>query len=277
MTWLEYIFNPTDNSGGLVPQRYWEMAPFYAMNASDWASQQIQNLLTTLAAKTQQGISDPATQNAILAWVADPFDPHMVASTRISAYGKATVMKFLDNLIAWGDSLYAQYTAEMVSQAEQLYVLADLILGPAPLLLRPPSVQQGSPPTYAALGNLDLFSNVLVNVENIIVAPEAPQSFVQGSAPTPTLPQLPGNGTTLLFCIPPNDQLLAYWGTVEQRLYNIRNCLNLQGVAQPLPLYAPPINPTALVAAQAAGASTFAAARWLPSTGSRPISSAPWS
>ena len=129
MTWLEYIFNPTDNSNDQVPQRDWEFAPFFAMNAADWASQQIQSLLTTLAADWQQGISDPLTTNAIQAWIADPFDPHLVASTRISAYGKATVMKFLDNLIAWGDSLYAQYTAETVSQAEQLYILADLILG----------------------------------------------------------------------------------------------------------------------------------------------------
>jgi hypothetical protein len=264
MSWLEYIFNPTDSTNGLVPQRFWEMAPFNAMNASDWASQQIQALLTTLAADAQQGISDPATQNAILAWIGDPFDPHLVASTRISAYGKATVMKFLDNLIAWGDSLYAQYTAETVNQAEQLYVLADMILGPQPALLRPPSVQQGPVPTYASLGTLDPFSNVLVNVENIIVAPEPPQAIIEGSAPTPSLPQLPGNGTTLLFCIPPNDQLLAYWGTIEQRLYNIRHCLNMQGVAQPLPLYAPPLSPLALVAAQAAGASAFATVSMAP-------------
>ena len=59
LTWLEYIFNPTDTSGAPAPQRYWEIAPFNAMNAADWINQQIQNLLTTLAADTQQGISDP--------------------------------------------------------------------------------------------------------------------------------------------------------------------------------------------------------------------------
>ena len=89
-----------------------------------------------------------------------------------------------------------------------------------------------------ASANLDLFSNVLVNVENIVVAPEPPQAMVQGTATPPSLPQFPARGSTLLFCIPPNEQLLAYWGTVAQRLYNIRHCLNLQGVAQPLPLYA---------------------------------------
>jgi Tc toxin complex TcA C-terminal TcB-binding domain/Neuraminidase-like domain/Ubiquitin-activating enzyme E1 FCCH domain/Salmonella virulence plasmid 28.1kDa A protein len=257
LSWLEYIFNPTDSSGGPTPQRFWEMAPFNAMTSSDWISQQIQDLLTTLAAYTQQGINDSATATAIQNWMLDPFDPHAIASLRISAYGKATVMAFLNTLIAWGDWYYSQYTAEMVSQAEQLYILADMILGPQPQMLRLPNTSQNGPgaPTYASLQNIDPFSNVLVKVENVIVAPEPPLSIVQGTATTPSLPQFPGGGNTLLFCIPPNDQLLAYWGTVSQRLYNIRHCLNLQGVAQPLPLYAPPINPLALVEAAASGAS----------------------
>jgi hypothetical protein len=264
MTWLEYIFNPTDSSGGAAPQRFWEMAPFNAMNLAAWSNQEIQLLLQTLAAETQQHISDPATTNAILTWMADPFDPHMVASTRISAYGKATVMKFMDVCMAAGDSLYAQYTAEEVSQAEQYYFLVDMLLGPAANQLRLPASQLGPAPTYASLQNIDPFSNVLVNVENVILAPEPPQAIVQGSAQTPSLPQFPGNGTTLLFCIPPNDQLSAYWGNVAQRLYNIRHCLNMQGVAQPLPLYAPPVNPLELIEAQAAGASTSGAASSAP-------------
>lgn len=234
------------------------------MNASDWANQQIQNLLTTLAADTQQGISDTSTTNAILAWMNDPYDPHMVASMRIAAYGKATVMQFLNLLIAWGDSYYAQYTSENVSQAEQLYVLADMILGPQPDQLRIPASQQSAAPTYASLKNLDMFSNVLVNVENVIIAPEPPQSLVDGSSTTTTMPTMLGSGSTLLFCIPPNDQLLAYWGTVAQRLYNIRHCLNLQGVAQPLALYAPPINPLQLIAEAAEGATSFGAAAAAP-------------
>src|SRR5262249_49802432 len=49
LTWLEYIFNPSDNSGGPSPQRFWQMAPFNAMNSAVWLSQQIENLLSTLA------------------------------------------------------------------------------------------------------------------------------------------------------------------------------------------------------------------------------------
>ena len=252
LTWLEYIFNPTDSSGWPSPQRFWQMAPFFAINApgAGWINQQIQNILTT-------GINDPATTAAIQTYMHDPFDPHAIASLRISAYGKATVMKFLDVLIAWGDWYYSQYTAEMVSQAEQLYVLADMILGRQPQTLRlPDSSQSGvGTATYASLMNIDAFSNVLVNIENVIVAPEPPEAIVQGTAQTPSLPLLPSNGSTLLFCIPPNDQLLAYWGTVAQRIYNIRHCLNLQGVPEPLPLYAPPINPLLLVEAAASGSS----------------------
>jgi hypothetical protein len=265
MSWLEYIFNPTDSSGAAAPQRFWEFKPFNDMQAAGWPNQQIDSLLETLANDTQQGQTDQSATNAITAWMLDPFDPHMIASTRISAYAKATVMRFLDNLIAWGDSLYAQYTAEMVSQAEQLYIMADMILGPAPTEVRLPAANSATPPpTYAALKNLDLFSNTLVNVENIIIAPEPPQSVVNGTAQTTTLQQYPGNDSTLLFCIPPNSQLLAYWGTVAQRLYNIRHCLNMQGVAQPLPLYAPPINPLELIEEAASGASSFGAAAAAP-------------
>ena len=260
MSWLEYIFNPTDNGNEvppqLPPQRFWEFAPFNAMNKDQWTSQEIQNILTTLAADTVQGINDAATVAAIDNWMNDPFDPHAVASLRIAAYGKATVMKFLDNLIAWGDWYYNQYTAEMVNQAEQLYIFADMILGPAPAQIPLPQTSQtgATTATYASLQSIDAFSNALVNVENLVVAPEPPQDIVEGTADNPSLPQLPSNANTLLFCIPPNNQLLAYWDKVSQRLYNIRHCLNLQGVPQPLPLYAPPINPLQLIEQAAGGA-----------------------
>jgi Tc toxin complex TcA C-terminal TcB-binding domain/Neuraminidase-like domain/Salmonella virulence plasmid 28.1kDa A protein len=247
MNWYEYIFNPTDSSGGATPQRFWEMAPLFQLNLAGWVSQQIQNILQNLA----QGISDPDTTAALNAYLTDPFDPHAIASLRISAYGKATVMMFLSNLIAWGDSLFTTYTAETVGQAEQLYILADMILGPAPnQVLPPPTSATATPATYAQIeSELDSFSNDLVAVENLIVAPSPPTQIIEGTGSSPTLPQLP---STLLFCIPPNSQLLAYWSTVADRLYKIRHCMNLQGQVVPLPLYAPPINP--LLAAEEAAA-----------------------
>ncbi|HXB69952.1 MAG TPA: hypothetical protein VNY05_16990 [Candidatus Acidoferrales bacterium] len=58
MTWLEYIFNPTDSSGGDSPQRFWQMAPLNAKNKQDWIVNEIQKILTILAADTQQGTND---------------------------------------------------------------------------------------------------------------------------------------------------------------------------------------------------------------------------
>ncbi|PTB18124.1 hypothetical protein C9I57_25210 [Trinickia symbiotica] len=267
LTWLEYIFNPTDNSGGPSPQRFWQMAPFNAMNSADWISQQIQTLLSKLAADSQQGISDPATTAAIQNWIQDPFDPHAIASLRISAYGKATVMRMLDVLLGWGDWYYGgtQYTVENVSQAEQLYIVADMILGPKPDAVRAPNSQSNSEPvTYAALKDIDAFSNVLVPVENLVVAPEPPSAIVQGTADTASPPQFPALGNTLLFCIPPNEQLLAYWEKVATRLYNIRHCLNIRGVAQPPALYAPPLNPLQLIEAAQGGEGVSGATQAAP-------------
>src|SRR5689334_18668425 len=58
---------------------------------------------------------------------------------------------------------------------------------------------------------------------------------------------------TLYFCIPKNDQLLAYWDTVGDRLFKIRHCMNIEGIERQLPLFEPPIDPGLLVRAAAAG------------------------
>ncbi len=51
--------------------------------------------------------------------------------------------------------------------------------------------------------------------------------------------------------------MLAYWGVVEDRLYKVRNCLDLEGKPLTLPLFPPPIDPLELVRAAAAGRSSL--------------------
>lgn len=60
-------------------------------------------------------------------------------------------------------------------------------------------------------------------------------------------------GPTLFFCIPKNDKLLRYWDRVDDRLFKIRHCMNIEGVTRQLPLFQPPIDPALLVKATAAG------------------------
>ncbi len=76
-------------------------------------------------------------EEQIAAWQANPFKPHVIARMRVVAYMKAVVMRYIDNLIAWGDQLFRRDTIESINEATQLYVLAAHILGKRPEKIRP--------------------------------------------------------------------------------------------------------------------------------------------
>lgn len=59
----------------------------------------------------------------------------------------------------------------------------------------------------------------------------------------------------MVFCVPPNVDLLKYWDRVEDRLFKIRHCMNISGIRRSLALFQPPIGPMMFVRARAAGLS----------------------
>jgi hypothetical protein len=253
--WFHYIFNPTDSSPDPPPQRYWRVLPFYQNTESG----RIEDLLRLLDYNgPDQGILDQKSQVAdqIAAMKHDPFNPHHLARLRLVAYQKSVVMKYIDNLIAWGDQQFSQDTMESVNMATQLYILAHDILGPRPELV--PSRGSIQDYTYNDLINLkpghdlvpglDDFSNALVVLENEFPFSSGAASNNGGSSGTPW-----GLGRAFYFCVPQNDKLLGYWDTVADRLFKIRHCMNIEGVVRQLPLFAPPIDPALLVQAAAAG------------------------
>ena len=73
--------------------------------------------------------------DAIEKYKRDPFNPHAIARLRPSAYQKAIVMRYIDNLLDWGDYLFAQDSTESINEATMLYVLAADILGRRPTRL----------------------------------------------------------------------------------------------------------------------------------------------
>lgn len=243
--WFHYIFDPTDNSPGPTPERFWKVQPFQYTDA-----RMIEQILVNLS--TQQDLElYQQTVASINDWMQNPFQPWEVAKFRPTAYMLKTVMAYLDNLIAWGDSLFQQYTIETINEATQIYIMAANILGPKPQAVP----QKGSVKalTYNDLrgDNLDAFGNALVEMEADIPFDFTPPA---GSGSTSQGTQiLPSIGQSLYFCIPRNDKMLAYWDTVADRLFKIHNSLNLQGVFQKLPLFDPPIDPALLVRAAAAG------------------------
>jgi hypothetical protein len=184
-------------------------------------------------------------------WMLTPFDPFSIARTRTIAFRKTVVMKYLDNLIAWGDYLFSQNTRESINEATQLYVLAEQILGDKPVSIP----QQGTTQDYSynELVNLgiDDFSNTLVTLESTFPFSTGGANSGSSGAGAGSLSGIAAQ--SFYFCVPPNDQLLAYWDTVAGRLSNIRNCMNIAGQTQQLPLFSPPINPAVLVRAAASG------------------------
>lgn len=243
--WLHYLFDPTDDSGGPEPQRYWKVRPFHGTDVA-----RIEDVLVNLVTREDRDLRQ-ATLDGIKRWQADPFRPHAVARYRHQAYMWKTVMTYLDNLIDWGDSLFRQDTGEAVDEALQLYVLAANILGPRPQPL--PRRGRVRPQTYANLRqDLAAFGTVLRDVEADVPVDEAPPPVADGEGDA-GLSTLASIAKALYFHVPPNEKLLGYWDTVADRLFKIRNSLNLQGVFRQLPLFEPPIDPALLARAAAAG------------------------
>ena len=244
MRWFHHVFDPTDDSDGPTPERFWKVRPFQHTDVK-----QIEEILFNLATDTDPDLRDN-TINCIAAWANAPFRPHLVARYRQTPYMFKAVAVYLDNLIAWGDSLFRQDTRESTNEATQLYVLAANILG-----VRPQAVpKKGAirPQTYANLkSDLAAFGTALRKMEDGICFDLGPDPG--DAADLKRYNTLRSIGRSLYFCVPRNDKLLAYWDTVADRLFKIRNSLNIQGIFRQLPLFEPPIDPALLAKAAAAG------------------------
>ncbi|HEU5367041.1 MAG TPA: hypothetical protein VFU69_01200, partial [Ktedonobacterales bacterium] len=244
---------PTSNDKTVdPPKRFWKFLAF----RQDKDAKQIDYLLTLLS-KPAPSLSadDRQLQADILAGyqaiLNKPFQPHAVARTRHLAYQYCVVMKYLDNLIAWGDSLFQQDTIESINEATLRYVLAANLLGPRPQSIPPSGTVR--PKTFAQLkaAGLDAMGNALVELEG-----QFPFNLalpLSGSGDGKSAQGVFGIGHTLYFCIPRNEKMLGYWDTVADRLFKIRHCMNIQGVVRPLSLFDPPIDPGMLVKAATVG------------------------
>jgi hypothetical protein len=243
--WFHYVFDPTSDEDDIpAPQRFWKFLRFREETTTEF----IGELLTKLAEGTDNELK-VRLEKAITAWRKKPFQPHVIARGRALAYQLNVVMKYLDNLLDWGDSLFRQDTIESMNEATQVYVLAANLLGRKPQEMP----RRGESPrmSYAQLkaAGIDAFGNALVELEN---------EFPFDSTGTPGTSE-PGSdsafgiGRSLYFCIPPNDMLLSYWDKVADRLFKLRHCMNIEGVVRQPALFDPPIDPGVLVLAAAAG------------------------
>ena len=314
--WYNVVFDPT---GPEIERSGKEKA--YHPNDRNWRFRALHGLNAPVLKDLLS-----STNDAYRAYRTDPFNPHAIAWDRPTAYQRGVVMKYIDNLLDWGDTLFTRDTRESINEAMLLYVTAADILGRRPAELG--ACETPAPAaTYDALAADGSF---VVTVENLVRSTDStrPMSLthvasrahddsgdpggedsagtggrwivsgdvmppfeavdgtegftVRGTVPVlellhreplsfprdartvngdEALPNLSGLADRLVpftpdlpaFCIPQNTDLLAYWDRVADRLFKIRNCMNIEGVRRTLALYDPPIDPALLVRARAAG------------------------
>ena len=247
LAYYNYIFDPTNPVDALhdldtPQQRFWITKPFYETTREDYYKQRIESIMTAIAR------GDDEVRAQVAEWRQHPFNPHLIARMRTVAYQKNVLIKYLETLIAWGDQLFAQDTIESINEALQLYMLAASVLGERPRSV-PPTAKSSVRTFYQLKAEgIDDFGNALVDIENLLPQTAAPD--VTGPQ-TPSLPRF----ELRYFGIPNNENLLNLWNTVDDRLFKVRNSLNLEGVFRQLPLFEPPLDPALLVKAAAAGQS----------------------
>jgi hypothetical protein len=382
--WYRYSFDPTSSEiiTGIDP----------ALPAAEQKRRALDRVWRYREFRNQNAVSlraDLTSGKAIDAFHRDPFDPHAIAAVRPSAYPKAIVVGYIDNLLDWGDELFvlafARANPEYLREATQKYVTAWELLGPRPALLGDCGESVLASKTYQAIKAATVAggSEFLIELESIVfkggggkggggkggqfvaasaqaisaattelyattqvppaapplpmpvplpipvpvpvpgpgpVGPAGPGPIVPGPVgPGPLAPRPPlrlgariarprwdslpldrraraasytkadvalassaqammistespteamrspwsGAGNSIVgsivrsigpaFCIPRNERLLDCWDRVEDRLYKLRHCLDIDGVARQLPLFAARIDPGLLAGGRAAG------------------------
>jgi hypothetical protein len=268
---MQQVFNPSSRGNDI--RKVWKWYPFQHSD-SDRVLEGILNQL-----------NPRQPDDRITKWREAPFQPFAVARDRIVAYMKWTVMLYIKTLVAYGDMYFRRRTLEDIPLAIQLYVLASHMYGPKGETI--PKQGKKIPQTYSSLlDKWDAFSNATVQLE--IAFPYSNQTpapwHVLGTkthnehdghnendgsgrwAQQIGLANIFGFATSRYFCLPSNPELQSLRATIDQRLYNIRNCLDIDGRPMPLALWEPPIEPGDLVAALASGLSLSSALNDLNAT-----------
>jgi len=168
--WYERIFNPTS------PESPVDVLP----SDHNWRFREFRN-------KTADTLKDILTdEQAIAAYREDPFNPHVIAKLRHSAYQKAIVMKYVDNLIDWADVLFARDTRESIAEAAILYSFARDVLGDRPVQVG--ECPTKDPLTYDIIADamsdgsefLVMLENLTINRRNLLEFAIKPLRVVKG-------------------------------------------------------------------------------------------------
>ncbi|KAF3909951.1 hypothetical protein ABW20_dc0104619 [Dactylellina cionopaga] len=234
-------------------QRCWRFTPFKSPEIRQGGS--ISNIIYSLAA----GLGN---SKHISSWIANPFDPHAVARSRPAVYMKRFVIKYIEALVAQGDIFFRGNSLETIPMAIQRYTEALQLFGPPHQITTRKTKR--SMETYLTMEDfLNDFSSANVSMELQFPffdfagygnAPEKKRELPSNSIPSFGLVYSP------YFYVPPNPQISALRDLIDDRLYKIRNSLDINGNFQSYAIFEPAIDPSVLISAQQG---SEAAARYL--------------
>lgn len=231
--WLSFIFDPTRRGDGDRPD-YWSVVPLKEASTG----------------------RQMATQA--------PTDPDGIASDNPVHYRKAVYNHYIKNLLDRGDAAYRQLTPDALNEAKLWYVRALDLLGPRP---DKRLVSSWEPTTLKTLSDsinwkLRAFEDRLNEQEKLVkesaqandgqslIIFEQPPLILMHAGDDSSVPELDSSH----FRTAMNRELVQNWNTAEARLRNLRNNRTLDGKPLQLPLFAPPLDPRALMSAYGSGA-----------------------
>lgn len=231
LKWLRYVLDPTAQPDGDDSAK-WQFLPF---RGSPDASNQ------AVGARLEEAVDT---------WRRIPFAPFAIGRFRQVAFQRWASAAYVENLVAWGDDLFHEDTFESINEATLLYVSAARLLGVRPREVAEIRMPDGSPTSTPTVGTLIAESlHIEVEIEAFLgIKPRGKSTVSVRNHPT-------YSSFNAYFCIPANERVERLHDLVADRLYKIRNSMNIQGVLRRLPFFAPPIDPGLLVRAKAAGLS----------------------
>lgn len=222
--WLHYIFSPYDghrlsvkDGSELLPQPYWNCRVL-----------------------TQPDLKYQNNDNALP-------DPFTISEDAPSHYRKSVYLMYVDTLISEADLHYRQLSRDSITRAWGLYHQAQGMLGRIP--------KERSLPKWQPCTVSELLDNETDTVQETTFA-----ELFSGIYPENIPKQLSGffwygSLGNARFRLPVQSSLLDRQSVLDQRLFNLRHYLDIEGNMMQLPLYAAALDPFDLLRSRLGGTS----------------------
>ncbi|SEO81199.1 virulence plasmid A protein [Luteibacter sp. UNC138MFCol5.1] len=164
----------------------------------------------------------------------DTDDPDVAARAEPVNYKLAIFLRWIRLLVERGDVAFREQTRDSLVEARRWYVQAAQMLGPRPLTHTLPANRWPDPTVAVAEKAIN---TSLDDLDRLL-----PDPVARDDAPRMDHVRLADG----LFLAPMDSATLHWWDVVEQRLYNLRHGLSIDGLPMLLPLYETPVDPREL-------------------------------